>query len=201
MDILSSQAPKHASMSSGHRPSAARRAIRLGRGVACALILTFVAGTAAASPDTLRLAFEDIVMGAADVVVSPVNAGMATAANLDDVSDNGFLQGLYVVPGFLGLSFLQAGQAVLRVVVGAVEILPGLALLPFDTDLSEDFNVFRRGTLLLDLDNPLGERPPWLAYVIPVTPFTIDARIGPMCPWARYRDPADGVATESYASR
>jgi hypothetical protein len=159
-----------------------------------------VAGSAAASPNTLRLAFEDIIMGGADVVVSPVNAGMATAANLEEVSDNGFLQALYVVPGFLGLAVLQAGQATLRIVVGAIEILPGLALLPVETDLSEGFNVFRRGTLMADIQNPLGENPPWLAYVIPVTPFTIDARIGPMCPWARYGDLEGAVATP-YASR
>jgi len=156
---------------------------------AIALLLTLGVGPADASPASLRLAFEDIVMGVADVVVSPVNAGIATADNMDAVSDSEVLQALYAVPGFLGLGVLQAGQATLRIATGAVEILPGLALLVFDRDLSEDFNVFRRGALLVDLENPLGTTPPWLAWVLPVTPFTIDARIGPMCPWARYPDP------------
>ena len=69
--------------------------------------------------------------------------------------------------------------------------MPGLALFVFEADLSEDLNVFRRGELMADLENPLGENPPWLAYILPVTPVTIDARIGPMCPWARYLDPSN----------
>jgi hypothetical protein len=166
-----------------------RRVLVTGAGAAIALLLISGAGSASASPDTLRLAFEDILMGAADVVVSPVNAGFATAENMEHVSDNAWLQGLYVVPGFLGLAVLQAGQGALRVLVGAVEVLPGLALFPFDRDLGEGFNVFRRGELMLDARNPLGENPPWLAYVLPLTPATIDARIGPRCPWATYTEP------------
>lgn len=155
---------------------------------AFALLLLLGPQRADASPETLRIAFEDILMGVADVVVSPVNAGMATAENLDAVSDNPILQGLYVVPGFLGLGVLQAGQAALRIATGVVQILPGLALFPFEADLSEDFNVFRRGTLMVDAENPLGKSPPWLTWVLPVIPVTIDARIGPMCPWAVYPD-------------
>jgi hypothetical protein len=136
-----------------------------------------------------------MIMGVADVVVSPVNAGIVTHDNLEAVSDNAFLQALYVVPGFVGLTFLQAGQATLRIVVGAVEVLPGLALFPFEADVSENFNVFRRGELMADLENPLGKRPAWLAYVLPVTPITIDARIGPICPWSRYVGPEDEAQT------
>jgi hypothetical protein len=170
------------------------------RGLACAAVFVFVASSAAASPGTLRLGFEDVLVGAVDVAVSPVNAGMATYQNLDKVSDNGFLQALYVVPGFVGLSVMQAGQAVLRIVVGVLEIPAGLALLPFETDVPESFNVFRRGPLLADLENPLGEQPAWLAYVIPLTPITIDARIAPMCPWARYDGPGENDR-DGYANR
>ena len=134
------------------------------------------------------------------VVVAPVNAGSATRANMEYVSDNAILQGLYAVPGFLGFTVLQVGQATLRIIGGALEVLPGLALFAFETDLSEDFNLFRQGTLMGDFENPLGENPPWLAYVLPLTPITIDARVGPMCPWARYDDPADD-SQSGYATR
>jgi hypothetical protein len=143
---------------------------------------------AVASPDSLRLAIEDITFGAADVAASPVTGGFATAGNLQEVSDNVVLQALYVVPGWLGATFVQASQGALRMLVGALELVPGIVLFPFpNTDVPEDFNVFRRGEMLVDVRNPLGENPPWLAYVPPATPFTIDARIAPISPWVSYR--------------
>ena len=84
----------------------------------------------------------------------------------------------------MGLTGLQAAQAALRVLTGAVELVPGIVLFPFGTDLPADFNVFRRGELLLDLENPIAKTPPWLVYVPIVTPFAIDVRLGPVSPWA-----------------
>ncbi len=148
----------------------------------------------AASPDTLRLAIEDLVVGVVDVAASPVSGGIATARNLDAVSDNGFVQSLYVLPGWLGLTCLQATQGVLRVIVGAVQLVPGLVLFPFPgTDVPEDFNVFRRGTPLIDVQNPLADNPDWLPYVLPVTPFTIDLRVAPISAWAIYDSDGQGA--------
>jgi hypothetical protein len=165
----------------------------VGAGVAAFGLLLAVAGSATraeASPDSLRLALEDVLVGAADLAAAPVTAGVATAGNTAEVSDNGFLQGLYVLPGWLGLTFLQAGQATLRVVVGAVELIPGILLFPFPgADVPEDWNLFRQGEPLADLENPLGDDPVWLAYVLPITPFTIDVRFAPVSPWARYDVP------------
>jgi hypothetical protein len=155
------------------------------------LVGALLGAPANASPDTLRLALEDITMGTADVLASPVTGGIATADNLDAVSDATWLQAVYAVPGWLGLTFLQAGQGSLRVLVGALELVPGIVLFPFpDTDVPEDFNVFRQGALV-DAQNPLGKRPTWLPYVLPVTPITIDARVFPVSPWAVYLAPQD----------
>jgi hypothetical protein len=172
---------------------------RLLAGLLGAVLLVGLApGQVQASPDTLRVALEDITFGAVDIVASPATGGIATARNLDEVSDNRFLQGAYALPGWLGATFLQATQGLLRVVVGAVELVPGIVLFPFpDTDLPEDFNVFRQGELLVDARNPLGENPDWLAYVLPATPFTIDARIAPISPWAVYDESASESASES----
>ena len=151
------------------------------------LVLWLGTGAASASPDTLRVALEDVIMGTVDVVVAPGNGGIATVRNLDEVSDDGFLQGLYFVPALLGLTTLQVAQGALRVATGAVELIPGIFLFPFEADLDPDLNVFRRGELMVDLENPLAENPPWLAYLPITTPFTIDVRIGPLSPWALYR--------------
>ena len=152
---------------------------------------------ALASPDTLRVAIEDIVFGAVDVVAAPVTGGVATARNLDAVSDNGFLQGLYAVPGWLGLTGLQFAQGSLRIVTGAIQLVPGIVLFPFEADVPEDFNVFRSGEKLVDLRNPLAENPAWLRYVPPVTPFTIDCRMAPISPWAVYVSPNDETAGDT----
>lgn len=160
-----------------------------------ALAVGLLSTPAEASPDSLRLAIEDLTLGVVDVAASPVTGGIATAENLDAVSDHGFLQGLYAVPGWLGLTTLQAFQGSLRVLVGALELVPGIVLFPFpDADVPEEWNVFRRGDALVDARNPLAERPAWLPWVLPVTPFTIDARIAPVSPWAIYETPEDETA-------
>lgn len=171
-----------------------RPVTRIGRcvaqaGAGVALSLWLGVGAASASPDTLRMALEDILLGAADIVVAPANGCIATARNLDEVSDNVFLQGLYSVPAALGLTTLQAVQGALRTATGIVELIPGIILFPFEADLDPDLNVFRRGDLMVDLENPLAENPPWLAYVPIATPLTIDVRIGPLSPWALYQEP------------
>ena len=170
------------------RPRAARRWLVAG---SLALALASPTAPAQASPDSLRLALEDVTFGVVDVAASPVTAGVAAARNLDAVSDHAVLQALYALPGWAGLTFLQVGQGVLRTLVGALEVIPGIALFPFQTDLPEDWNVFRRGDLLVDARNPLGEHPSWLAWVLPLTPVTIDARIAPVSPWAVYVQPQD----------
>ena len=77
----------------------------------------------------------------------------------------------------------------MRTATGIVELIPGIFLFPFQADLDPDLNVFRRGDLMVDLENPLGDEPPWLAYLPIATPITIDVRIGPLSPWALYRSP------------
>jgi hypothetical protein len=165
---------------------------RVARHAAVALLLVaFGASGAQASPDSLRRAIGDVVFGATDVAASPVTGGVATARNLPAVSEHGALQGLYAVPGWVGLTVLHAAQGALRSLVGVVEIIPGLALLPFDADLPEGFNPFRRGEALVDVENPLGDEPAWLAYVLPITPFTIDCRTATLSPWSLYDSPDD----------
>jgi hypothetical protein len=150
------------------------------------------ASAAHASPDTLRLALEDLIIGSVDVAAAPVTAGVATVQNLPEVSDNGFLQALYVVPGWIGLTFLQSTQAVLRVAVGGLELIPGILLFPIPgVDVPESWNVFRRQDPLVEFYNPLADDPSWLAYGLPITPFTIDVRMAPISPWALYDSPPD----------
>jgi len=176
---------------SERNPGSTRRAGRLAGALGIVGALVLGAGAAHASPDTLRNALEDIVLGAADLGVSPVTAGLATAQNLDEMSDSWALQALYVVPGWLGMTFVHAGQATLRVAAGALELVPGVLLFPFPgVDVPESFNVFRRDPIV-DVQNPLAENPAWLPWVPVITPFTIDVRFMPISPWADFEPPPD----------
>ncbi len=159
---------------------------------ACVLSLFSVAA-ASGSPETLRVALGDIVMGIGDVVLSPATSVVATGDNLESVSDNALLQGLYAIPGWVGLTGLQAVQGGLRIVTGVVQLLPGIVLFPFKTDIDSDFNVFRQGEPLLQATNPLAERPSWFVWVPIFTPAAIDVRLGPVSPWALYRSSPEGI--------
>lgn len=174
--------PSHGGTRSVRRALERLRAL----GSALALASCLAASSAHASPETLRVAFEDMVMGAADVAVSPVTGGIAAWENRSSVSGNGFLQALYLVPTVIGLTGLQAVKGGLRAVTGLVEFFPGVALFPAEKDLDPDFNIFRRGDLLLDVANPLAESPPWLVYVPLLTPFAMDVRLGPTSAWSSY---------------
>ena len=162
------------------------RRIRCTGGLYLAVALTALASPAYASPETLRVAIEDVVVGVADLGLSPITSARATWRSRAAASDNGLLQALYVVPAWLGWTGLQVVQAGLRVLTGALQLVPGIALFPFPADVPADFNVFRRGELLLDLENPIARTPPWLVYVPIVTPFAIDVRLAPISPWAGY---------------
>ncbi len=146
--------------------SAVKRALR---GVVWALVVAAAASPAAASPDTIRRALGDTVSGVQDVVLAPFWSGpRATYRNFDSVSDSGWLQGVYAVPGYLGLSLLHASQGALRSVVGVLCIPLGLVMLPFEQDV--EWNAFRQG------QDPLyelgvgylrvGAESPWASYVL-----------------------------------
>ena len=155
------------------------------------LALLVAGGPAGASPDTLRLGVEDVLLGAADVVAAPVTGGIATAATLDQVSDNAGLQATYAFPGWLGLTLLHTAQGFFRVVVGTGELVAGIFLFPFpDADVPEEWNIFRQGSLV-EARNPLAENPEWLPWVLPVTPITMDVRVFPVSPMAEYLVPGD----------
>ena len=63
----------------------------------------------------------------------------------------------------------------------------GVLLFPFPgVDLGPETRLFARDWALVDLRNPLAQRPPWLKWVPPLTLLTIDARFGALPPGATY---------------
>ena len=155
-------------------------------------------GSAQASPDTLRNAFTDITGGLFDIVLSPVTAAKATAGNWEPVGDDTGSRAIYAIPGYAGLTLLHMASGGLRALTGSLYTLPGLLLFPFSqTDLPREANPFATGEALVEAANPLGQNPSWVKYIVPITPLTMDAKLGVISPWADYDVPPEEFPSKS----
>jgi hypothetical protein len=142
---------------------------------------------AVASPDTLRMALANVMGGPVDMAVAPVVAGRVLVHNAGEVGGRPVGPVAYGFLGSVGLTALQVAWGVLRTGSGVVMLVPGLVLFPFEgVDLPAEADVFGRGDALYVWKNPLAEDPPWLEYVLPATPATVDATLGIEVPYSRY---------------
>jgi hypothetical protein len=130
-------------------------------GALAASALLAGANPAQASPDTLRRAVANLLQAPLDLVLAPVVAGRTLVNNLRDVDDTMGVRVAYAVPGYAWLCGVQVGSAVLRGVAGGLELVPGVLLLPLETDLDPLYDPADRGRPLVELENPLVEDEAW----------------------------------------
>jgi hypothetical protein len=107
-----------------------------------------------ASPATFQRSLQNILFAPADLLLSPVVAGRAIHENLQDTDDSLAVKVVFLVPGFLWNTAVQAGAAILREVTGLIEVLPGVVLLPFEADLPVLFAPAEHGAALVDVETP-----------------------------------------------
>jgi len=152
------------------------------------LALVWAPGAVQASPDTLRMAFSDLLEGPADVVAAPVVAGRTVVHNASEVGGEPAGPVAYGVLGSVGLTALQMGWGVARMLSGALMVVPGLLLLPFPgVDVPPEADVFSRGDALYTWKNPLGEESDLEKALIP-KPVSMDAKLGITVPYSRYHE-------------
>ena len=128
------------------------------RTLACALTLAALVAPspAQAGGETLKRAMGNLLFGPIDLAVSPITAGVVEYRNLRNIEDTRGVQIFYAVPGYLWLTGLHAGASVLRTLSGALELLPGLALVFTDAELDPIFDPTDRGeAVLLDYGTPV----------------------------------------------
>jgi len=133
------------------------------------LVATVVAGAllglsptpAEASPETLRRSVGNLLQAPLDLALAPVVAGRTLVNNLRDIDDTTPVRIAYAVPGYFWLTGVQAGAALLRGVAGGLELLPGILLLPLETDLDPLYDPADRGAALVERQNPLAESEVW----------------------------------------
>jgi hypothetical protein len=149
--------------------------------LAAALLLGPMTDPAAASPETMRRGLGNIVGGPLDMLLSPIQGGYTLAVNLRDIDDTAAVRVVYAVPGWIWLTGLNFGSGGIRTVTGLFEMVPGVLLFPFKTDIDPMFDAVETARALVNYDNPLAdmvEERSWLYYNPIVTPFTIRLKFG-----------------------
>jgi hypothetical protein len=123
---------------------------------AAALALALLAPTPAlAGTDTLKRSIGNILFAPLDLVAAPFVAGKTVVNNLQNIDDTRAVQIAYAGPGVIWLTGVNAFSAVLREATGLIELVPGIALLPFpDTNMDPLFDPVERGEALVDYETP-----------------------------------------------
>ena len=108
-------------------------------------------------PETLQRSVGNLVQAPLDILLAPVVAGRTLFQNLRDIDDTPAVRIFYALPGYAWLTGLHVGAGALRGITGALELLPGIFLLPFETDLGTLFDPAETGGALIEYDNPLAD--------------------------------------------
>lgn len=140
-----------------------RGAVRSLCALGAALVLTSLAAAPAdASPDTLRRALGNIFQAPLDLALSPVVAGVTIRNGLRNIEDTRGVRIAYPVPGFIWNTGVQIGAACIREFTGLLELVPGIGLYFFETDLDPLYAPVERGNALFEGD--IGYPDPLFAY-------------------------------------
>ena len=130
---------------------AARTALR--RVVLVLVVVFSVTGSAvpaSASPETLKRSLTNLAFGPLDFALAPVTGATGVYRNIQDIDDTMAVRVAYAVPGVVWNTAFNMGGAVLRVFSGALELVPGIILLPFDADMRPLFAPPDRAPALID---------------------------------------------------
>ena len=132
-------------------------ALRRGRRLfAAALALALlVSSPAGASPETLRRSFSNMLMSPLDLVCGPYVGMRSVVDNIQDIEDTTAVRVVYFLPGLAWNIGMQSFAAGFRALAGILELVPGLVLLPFETDLDPIYALPERQDGLVDIETPV----------------------------------------------
>ncbi len=133
-------------------PSAAHRSLRWLAALAAAVGALGLSSSASASPETLRRAVSNVAMCGLDIALSPMTAGYSLATGLRDVDDTALVRVVYTVPGYLWNTGTHIGAGGMRGLAGLIELIPGIGLFFFETDLDPIFTPVDRAEALVNYD-------------------------------------------------
>jgi hypothetical protein len=117
-------------------------------------LIALLASPAAASPETLRRSVGNILWAPVDIALAPVVSAKTIYTNMQNIDDSAGVRLVYPVPGFVWNCFVQFGGGIIREIAGLLELVPGLGLVFFETDMDPLFDPVERGQALVDFDTP-----------------------------------------------
>lgn len=143
----------------GSRPQAAvarRRsaALRLATALLAGALALGLAAPASAGGETLKRSIENLTLWPLDVATAPVVGTKTVVDNMQSVDDTLPVRIAYPVPGVLWNTFVQAGAGVLRGFTGVFELVPGVVLLPFDSEMAPLFDPVEDQPALVNAEAP-----------------------------------------------
>ena len=128
---------------------------RLAATLAVCALLALLPGAAGAGTETLKRSVGNMVQAPLDLVLSPVVAGRSIYRNIQDIDDTTAVRIAYPLPGFVWNTMVQAGASLIRGITGVLEFVPGLILLPFESEMDPLFDPVERNDALVDYETPV----------------------------------------------
>jgi hypothetical protein len=101
-----------------------------------ALLLAATPGTSHAGTKTLARAGQNLLFFPFDIALSPFTSAKITYDSWRSSDDTKAVKYGYALFAPIWAFSIEAGASVIRGVAGALELLPGIALLPFKTDMN-----------------------------------------------------------------
>jgi hypothetical protein len=119
-------------------------------------MLLITPSAASASPETLQRSVSNMVQAPLDMLLSPITAALGITQKLQDIDDTMPVRIVYTLPGYLWYTGVCIFGGALRGVTGAIELIPGIVLLPAaNTDLDPMFAPVERAPALVERDEPI----------------------------------------------
>ncbi len=157
MKYYSKSEPNHTARAGASiaRRQAARSRVR--RVMATALLAAICLSTpmsAQASTETLRRSVSNLTQGPLDLLLSPMVGILGVVTRMREQDDPVGVRVAFAVPGVVWNTGVNVGASVIRFVTGGVELIPGVFLLPFDTDLDALYSPVDNGGALFEMETP-----------------------------------------------
>mgnify|MGYP001193105720 CR=1 FL=1 len=121
--------------------------------LSAALFVPLVAlapGAAEASTATIKRSVQNLLLFPVDLAMSPYVATKAVYTSWRGSDDTDAVKIAYAVPSVPWAISVNAGASMLRGVAGALELLPGLVLIPFEADMRPLFDLAENNNAVFD---------------------------------------------------
>lgn len=109
---------------------------------------------ALASSETLKRSISNITQAPLDLVLSPMVAMISVVEGMLEQDDPVAVRVVFALPGYIWNTGVNIFASSIRFVTGGLELIPGVALLPFEADVGTLFSPVDSAGALFEIDTP-----------------------------------------------